>query len=57
MFKTIFRLILLILIFGFITFSPKTRFILGVSLKQISSFILWKVKDKDRGKLIKDKPK
>ena len=56
MFKTIFRLILLILMVGFITISPRTRFIVGVSLKQISSFLLWTVKDEDREKWIMDKP-
>ena len=56
MFKTIFRLILLILMVGFITISPRTRFIVGVSLKQISSFLLWTVKYKDREKWIIDKP-
>ncbi len=56
MIKTIFRLILLISIVGFIPFSPRTRFILGVSLKQISSFLLWTVKYEDRDKWIMDKP-
>ena len=56
MFKTIFRLILLILMVGFITISPRTRFIVGVSLKQISSFLLWTVKSDDREKWIIDKP-
>ena len=56
MFKTIFRLILLILMIGFITISPRTRFIVGVSLKQISSFLLWTVKYEDREKWIMDKP-
>ncbi len=56
MFKTISRLILLILMVGFITISPKTRFILGVSLKQISSFLLWTVEYEDREKWIMDKP-
>ena len=51
--KTIFRLILMV---GFITFSPRTRFIVGVSLKQISSFLLWTVKYEDREKWIMDKP-
>ena len=41
---------------GFITFSPRTRFIVGVSLKQISSFLLWTVKYEDREKWIMDKP-
>ena len=56
MFKTIFRLILLMLMVGFITISPRTRFIVGVSLKQISSFFLWTVKYEDREKWIMDKP-
>ena len=56
MFKTIFRLILLILMVGFITISPRTRFIVGVSLKQISSFILWTVKYEEREKWIIDRP-
>ncbi len=56
MFKTIFRLILLILMVGFIIISPRTRFIVGVSLKQISSFLLWTVKYEDREKWIMDKP-
>ena len=56
MFKTIFRLILLILMVGFITISPRTRFIVGVSLKQISSFLLWTVKYEDREKWIIGKP-
>ena len=56
MIKTIFRLIYLNLMVGFITFSPKTRFILGVSLKQISSFLLWTVKYEEREKWIIDKP-
>ena len=56
MFKTIVRLILLISMVGFITISPRTRFIVGVSLKQISSFLLWTVKNEDREKWIMDKP-
>ena len=56
MIKGIFKLILLILLFGFISISPKTRYILGISLKQISSFLLWTVKYEDREKWIIDKP-
>ena len=56
MFKIIFRLILLILMVGFITISPRTRFIVGVSLKKISSFLLWTVKYEDREKWIMDRP-
>ena len=56
MIKWIFKLILLILLFGFISISPKTKYLLGVSLKQISSFLLWTVKYEDREKWIIDKP-
>ena len=57
MIKTIFRLIVLIIMVGFITISPRTRFIVGVSLKQISSFLLWTVKYEDREKWIIEKPR
>ena len=51
-----FKLILLILLFGFISISPKTRYLVGITLKEISSFILWTVKYEDREKWIIDKP-
>ena len=50
------KLILLILLFGFISISPRTRYMVGISLKQISSFLLWTVKYEDREKWIIDKP-
>ena len=56
MIKEMFKIILLILIFGFILISPKTRYLVGISLKQISSFLLWTVKYEDREKWIIDKP-
>ena len=56
MVKGIFKLILLILFFGFISISPKTRYLVGISLKQISSFLLWTVKYEDRERWIIDKP-
>ena len=56
MIKATFKLIVLILLFGFISISPKTRHIVGLSLKQISSFLLWTVKYEDREKSIIDKP-
>ena len=56
MFKDMFKLIILILLFGFISISPKTRYVLGISLKQISSFLFWTVKYEDREKWIIDKP-
>jgi len=56
MIKGMFKLTLLILIFGFISISPKTRYLVGITLKEISSFILWTVKYEDREKWIIDKP-
>ena len=56
MIKVTFKLILLILLFGFISISPKTRYLVGISLKQISSFLLWTVKYEDKEKWIIDKP-
>ena len=56
MIKIVFKLILLILILGFISISPKTRYILGISLKQISSFLLWTVNYEEREKWIIEKP-
>ena len=54
--KTIFRLIVLIFMVGFITISLRASFIVGVSLKHISSFLLWTVKYEDIEKWIIDKP-
>ena len=51
-----FEIILLILLFGFIAISPRTRYLFGITLKQISSFRLWSVKYEDREKWIIDKP-
>ena len=56
MIKGIFKLTLLILLFGFISISPKTRYVFGISLKEISSFLLWTVKYEEREKWIIDKP-
>ena len=52
MIKGMFKLLLLILVFGFISISPKTRYLVGITLKEISSFLLWTVKYEDREKWI-----
>ena len=57
MIKGMFKLILLILLFGFISISPKTRYLVGITLKEISSFLLWTIKYEDREKWIIDKPR
>ena len=56
MIKGIIKFLLLILVFGFISISPKTRYLVGITLKEISSFLLWTVKYEDREKWIIDKP-
>ena len=56
MIKGMLKLIFLILLFGFISISPKTRYLVGITLKEISSFLLWTVKYEDREKWIMDKP-
>ena len=56
MIKGMFKLIFLILLSGFISISPKTRYLVGITLKEISSFLLWTVKYEDREKWIIDKP-
>ena len=56
MIKVMFKLILLILLFGFILISPRTIYLLGITLKEISSFLLWTVKYEDRERWIIDKP-
>ena len=56
MIKSIFKLIVLIFLVGFISISPKTRYIIGISLKNISSFLLWTVKYEEREQWIMDKP-
>jgi len=56
MIKGMFKLILLILLFGFISISPKTRYLVGTTLKEISVHFLWTVKYEDREKWIIDKP-
>ena len=53
MMKGMFKLILLILLL-FILISPKTRYLVGIILKEISSFLLWTVKYEDREKWIID---
>ena len=57
MLKSILKIILLILLLGFISISPKTRYWVGITLKEISSFLLWTVKYEDREKWIIDKPR
>ena len=54
--SSFFKLVLLILLFVSISISSKTRSIIDISLKQISSFLLLAVKYEDREKWIIDNP-
>ena len=56
MINGIFKLIFLILLIGFISISPKTRYLIGITQKESASFLLWTVKFEDRDKWIIDKP-
>ena len=56
MIKFLFKIILLIFLFGFISVSPKTRYLFGITLEEISSFLLWTVKYEEREKWLIDKP-
>ena len=56
MIKDVSKIIILILLFGFISISPKTRYMLGKSLSHLSSFLMWTIKYEDREKWIMDKP-
>ena len=56
MINVMFKRVLLILLFRFISRSPKKRYLVCISLKQISSFLLGTVKYEDKEKWIMDKP-
>ena len=56
MIKSTFKLIFSTLKIGFISISPKKSYLVGLTLKEISSFNLWTVKYEDREKWIIDKP-
>ena len=47
---------LLIIFFGLISKIQKTRSIVGISLKHLSSFLLWNFKYEDEEKWIINKP-
>ena len=56
MIKGMFKIFLLMLLFIFFSISPKTRYMVGISLKQISTFLLWTVKYEDKEKWIINEP-
>ena len=56
MFKSLFKLISLFIIIVFILISPKSRHLMGTSLKYLSQILLWSVNDQNQNKWIMDKP-
>ena len=44
----VFKLVLLILLVGFISIVSKNKIFVGITLKEISLFLLWTVKYEDR---------
>ncbi len=56
MIKSFFKVILLIIVMGFLSISPKSRYLIGNSLKYLSQILLWTVNIEDNDKWIKDRP-
>tara|TARA_B100000212_G_C27309635_1_gene505145 strand:- start:633 stop:911 length:279 start_codon:yes stop_codon:yes gene_type:complete len=55
--KSFLKLILIILLLGFISISPKSRNLIGTSFDYLSKFILSTVNSKNKDKWLMDKPK
>ena len=55
--KSFLKLISIILLFGFISISPKTRNLIGTSLDYFSKFIMSTVDKENKDKWLLDKPK
>ena len=56
MIKFIFKLISLMLVFGFISVSPKSRYLIGITYERISTFLLLSVNDENKEIWILEKP-
>ncbi len=56
MIKSFFKVILVIIVMGFLSISPKSRYLIGNSLKYLSQILLWTVNIEDNDKWIKDRP-
>ena len=54
--KWFLKVIPIILLFGFISISPKTRNLTGTSFDYLSKFILSTVNNKNKDKWLMDKP-
>ena len=56
MIKSLFKVIFLFTIIILILISPKSRHLIGTSLKYISQILLWTVNEQNQDKWIIDKP-
>ena len=54
--KFFLKLIPIILLLGFISISPKTRNLIGISFDYFSKFVLSTVKNENKDKWLMDKP-
>ena len=54
--KSFLKLIPIILLLGFISISPKTKYLIGTSFDYLSKFILSTLNDDKKDKWLMDKP-
>ena len=54
--KSFLKLIPIILLLGFVSISPKTRYLIGTSFEYLSKFILSNVNNEKKDKWLMDKP-
>ena len=54
--KSFLKLIPIILLLGFVSISPKTRYLIGTSFEYLSTFILSNVNNEKKDKWLMDKP-
>ena len=54
--KRFLKLIPIILLLGFISISPKTRFLIGTAFEYWSKFVLSSVNNENKDKWLMDKP-
>ena len=54
--KSFLKLIPIILLLGFVSISPKTRYLIGTSFEYLSKFILSNVNNEKKDNWLMDKP-
>tara|TARA_B100000609_G_C17097046_1_gene372487 strand:- start:284 stop:490 length:207 start_codon:yes stop_codon:yes gene_type:complete len=56
MIRSILKIALIITLIGFLSISPKSRNLLGISMKYFSQFLLWTTNEENQDKWIMDAP-